>query len=306
MKKAAIDLGTNTCLLLIEGGDQKILTDQATVVRLGEGLDVQKIFSQAAMDRTLECLRRYLLILKKENILPHDVRCVATASARNSNNSKIFFEKIKNDLGLIFQTITGEQEAELTFLGALLPEMDSNSTLVLDIGGGSTEFVSSDGKISLNIGSVNLTERFLLSNPVTDKEFWSCQSFIDTEIDNVKIKLNKYLKGSKIFHLCGVAGTVTALGAWFLRLDYFQAEKIEGLALTVGDVHRMLEELKWRTIDERKQLPSVEEKRADVLLAGTLILWRTMEKLGFSKIYISTRGLRYGVLDSRGKLILNC
>lgn len=96
--------------------------------------------------------------------------------------------------------------------------------------------------------------------------------------------------------LCAVAGTATTLAAWFLGLEKFDASRIDGLVLSRGDLHRQVEDLKWRTLAERMELPGMEKGRADVLLAGALILWRMMELLGFDAVTISTRGLRYGVL----------
>jgi exopolyphosphatase/guanosine-5'-triphosphate,3'-diphosphate pyrophosphatase len=164
---------------------------------------------------------------------------------------------------------------------------------VIDIGGGSTEFRSLDRGLSLQMGSVRFTERFFKSNPVTDTEFWAARDAVDETLAGARAWRDSV---SPETELIGVAGTVVTLAKCQLALPTFDAAAIDGAELTRGDVHRLVEELKWRTIDERKALPGVESGRADVLLAGALILWRSMEVLGFPRLRVSTRGLRYGVL----------
>ncbi len=304
MRRASIDLGTNTCLLLAcedSGLDHpvasQILADLARVVRLGEGVDQKRLFQTQAMERVLIALTEYSEVLKGLGIQPGDAVCVATSQARDAKNSSEFFDKIRSELGFSFQTLSGDEEARLTFLGALLPSMDPASSVVLDIGGGSTEVISTQGAESLDLGSVRFTERFFCSDraiPVSDAEFWACQDAIDQALAGFQELRQRLPKNAP---LVGVAGTVTTLAAWFLDLKKFDARKVDGLVLTRGDVHRMVEELKWRTSEERRALPCMEPLRADVILAGALILWRTMELLDFSQITVSTRGLRYGALS---------
>ena len=148
------------------------------------------------------------------------------------------------------------------------------------------------GGESLDVGSVRFTERYLKSDPVTDDEFWSAQRAADQEIEKLLTWRTQY----KTPKLLAVAGTATTLAQYFLESPQFNAEKIDGTILSRGDIHRMVEELKWRTVSERKKLPGIDEGRADVLLAGALILWRAMEILQFPDCLVSTRGLRFGIL----------
>jgi exopolyphosphatase/guanosine-5'-triphosphate,3'-diphosphate pyrophosphatase len=171
--------------------------------------------------------------------------------------------------------------------------MDPQASAIIDIGGGSTELIAASGGQSVDIGSDRFTERFLKSDPLTDAEFWACQEAIDIELEKLKTWRTR-LRGQ--VDLVGVAGTVTTLAQWHLGMHRFEREKIDGAELTRGDVHRMVEELKWRTCRERLDLPGVTEGRADVLLAGALILWRAMEVFSFAELRVSTRGLRYGAL----------
>ena len=297
MRKAAIDLGTNTALLLVadveDGAVRATLHDQSMMVRLGQEVDRTHRLHPDAVARTLACLRGYAAKATAMGVKPSDVVCVATATARDAENGAEFFAQVSRETGLVFRTISGEEEAKSMFLGGLLPGMDPERSAVIDIGGGSTEFRSIDRGLSLRLGSVRFTERYLKSNPATDAEFWAAQDAVDEALREARAWRDSIPRETE---LVGVAGTVVTLAQWQLGLGAFDASGIDGSILTRGDVHRLVEELKWRTIEERKTLPGIEPGRADVLLAGALILWRAMENLEFPRLRASTRGLRYGVL----------
>ena len=306
MIRASLDLGTNTCLLLLTEWDKeqkkirKVVGDFSTIVRLGQGVDQNHRLQPEAMSRTLKCLKEYATRVQAAGASPEEAICVATSQARDAKNSSDFFSEVRKETGFSFRIISGEEEARYTFLGALLPGMDPRHSHVIDIGGGSTEIISLDEGESVDIGSVRFTERFFKSDPVTpvtDEEFWACQDAIDQALQKF-IPWRKRIQHSD--RLVGVAGTVTTLAAWHLGLTAFDSQKVDSVVLSRGDVHRMVEELKWRTVTERKQLQGMEPGRADVILAGALILWRALEVLEFSEVQVSTRGLRYGVLLSAG------
>jgi exopolyphosphatase/guanosine-5'-triphosphate,3'-diphosphate pyrophosphatase len=306
--KASIDLGTNTCLLLIAECDPakssviRIVSDHSTVVRLGEGVDQARALQPQAMERTLSCLKSYAGIVRQQGLKCEAAICVATSSSRDSKNGQAFFDRVEKETGFRFRVISGEEEAQYTFQGALLPGLSVGETAVIDIGGGSTEFITLGPGISLDIGSVRFTERFFKNDrntPVTDEEFWACQDAIDNALS---VAAEWRETNPQIKDLVAVAGTATTLAAWHLELRTFDAARLDACRLTRGDVHRMVEELKWRSVEERALLPGISKGREDVLLAGALILWRAMEVLNFSEIQISTRGLRFGImgLDLRG------
>jgi exopolyphosphatase/guanosine-5'-triphosphate,3'-diphosphate pyrophosphatase len=295
---SSIDLGTNTCLLLIaeldlEGRVSRVREDHARVVRLGQGVDREKKLLDQAISRTLACLREYSTYVRAQGLDPAQTIAVATSQARDAQNGAQFFSRVEKETGFKFRTLSGDEEARETFEGALLPDMDPGRVAVIDIGGGSTELMAQSGGQSLDLGSVRFTERYLKSDPVTDSEFWACEAEIDRMLAALKPWRQKL---SQQTELVAVAGTATTLATWFLGLSEFDASKVDGVTLTRGDLHRMVEELKWRSVEERKALTGVEAGRADVLLAGAMILWRAHEVLGFTACRISTRGLRYGVL----------
>jgi exopolyphosphatase/guanosine-5'-triphosphate,3'-diphosphate pyrophosphatase len=297
MRKASIDLGTNTALLLVAdvdgGAVRTVLHDQSTMVRLGQGVDQTRRLHPDAVARTMACMRGYAAKVAGLGIKPSDVICVATATARDADNGAEFFSSITRETGLVFRTISGDEEAKSMFLGGILPGMDPGGSAVIDIGGGSTEFRSIDRGLSLQMGSVRFTERFLKSNPVTDTEFWAARAAIDRAFEEARSWRDAISANTE---LVGVAGTVVTLAQVQLGLPNYDASVIDGTELTRGDIHRLVEELKWRSVDERKTLPGMEPGRADVVLAGALILWRAMETLSFPRLRVSTRGLRYGVI----------
>jgi exopolyphosphatase/guanosine-5'-triphosphate,3'-diphosphate pyrophosphatase len=304
--RASLDLGTNTCLMLVvsgvagngagKGGFAEVVSDHSTVVRLGQDVDRTRKLHPEAVERTLACLRDYASVLRAAGGEPSEAVAVSTATARDASNGAEFFARVEKETGFRFKVISGDDEARFTFLGALLPGMEAASSAVIDIGGGSTELITEGGQgKSLDLGSVRFTERYLKSDPVTDPEFWACQDAIDAMFETMRPWRAGLAADTR---LVAVAGTATTLAAWQLGLERFEARAIDEVTLTRGDVHRMVEELKWRSVAERCGLAGMEQKRADVILAGALILWRAMEVLGFAEARISTRGLRYGVLAS--------
>lgn len=297
MIRASIDLGTNTCLVLIaewnsaENQVTQVHYDHCEIVRLGEGVDQEGKLLPEPQARTLECLRNYKKQVEHWGVSPEDVICVATSQARDASNGEAFFESVQNETGFFFKTLSGQEEAQATFIGAMVPPLVSRDSVVIDIGGGSTEFMSEYAGQSFDMGGVRFTERYLRSDPVTESEFLECQKAIDQQVEI----LGKSFSRKK---LVAVAGTPTTLAQWALGIDEFQPEKIDGQVLTVSQLAQQVEELRKRTIKERTTLPGVSPKRADILLAGAMILWRACVVLGFSQCVVSTRGLRYGVLHS--------
>ncbi len=305
MKKASIDLGTNTCLLLVkeEGSSETILHDESNIVRLGQGVDQNKELHPEAMERARACIQKYVQVASSFGVKPNEIQAVGTASSRDANNSAAFYAGIEKDFGVRFRILSGDEEAKATFLGAALPGFNAKQMVVMDIGGGSTELVAMPdgagifGK-SLNIGAVRMTERFLKSDPPTDDEFWKCEAAIDEMLQSMRPwreALSKQISGEP--KLVAVAGTAVTLAMIQMGIPGFDRNQIDGLRITRGDAHRLVEEFKWRSVKEREVMPGMEPKRADVILAGAMIFWRVMEQLSFNEAIVSTRGLRYGIFQ---------
>jgi exopolyphosphatase/guanosine-5'-triphosphate,3'-diphosphate pyrophosphatase len=297
MLRASIDLGTNTCLLLLaevgSGQVTKVLGDFVRIIRLGEGVDLNKCLQPEAMKRTISCLSEYKDIICNVGLSPEEAVCVATSQARDAKNGKEFLARIETMIGFRFLILSGKEEAYYTFHGSLLPGMDASCYTVVDLGGGSTEFVAERSGHSVDLGSVRFTERYLKSDPVTEDEFRCCQEKIDSELEGLKKWRDSFPDDLRMLT---VAGTATTLASWRLKQNVFNANEIEKVQLTRKDLHWMVEELKCQTVAERREQVGIEPERADVLLAGAMILWRIMEKLNFSNCRVSSRGLRYGIL----------
>jgi exopolyphosphatase / guanosine-5'-triphosphate,3'-diphosphate pyrophosphatase len=298
VKKASIDLGTNTCLLLIgEVRPEGVfpIDEYAEVIGLGRGVDHTGMLADDAMARAIDCLTKYKSRLVPYGIRPEDVFCVGTAQARDAKNAGDFFSRVERELGFRFRTLTPDEEARATFQGALLPGASVADAVVIDIGGGSTEIASHSEGVSLQIGAVRFTERFFGKGlPVTDNEFWSCRDAIDGALTAAFPSATLNISGPGSWF--AVAGTATSLAQWYLESPEFNREAIESVELTRGDLHRMVEDLKWRNFEETSQIAGIGKKRADVILAGSMILWRTAEYFKVPTVRVSTRGLRYGIL----------
>jgi exopolyphosphatase/guanosine-5'-triphosphate,3'-diphosphate pyrophosphatase len=244
--RAAIDLGTNTALLLIieisSSGEEEVVEDRSTVVRLGKGVDQTKLLDPEAMERTLECLKGYSETVKARGLHPSEVVAVTTATARDAKNGSEFFQQVLAETGFRFRTLTGEEEARASFLGGLLPGMNVEESVVFDLGGGSLEFQTANAAgVSLQLGSVRFTERFLKSDPVTDAEFWACREAVEETLAPIVERFRANEKSRS--QLVGVAGTVVTLGSIHLGLKKFDRAALDGLTLTRGDLHRLVEEL---------------------------------------------------------------
>lgn len=299
--RAGIDIGTNTILLLVaevEGAEIRVLEDHVRVVRLGQGVDKNRAFHPDALDRARVCFAEYRDILKKYP--GADVRAVATSGSRDAQNSAEFFREVEERYGIRVRVISGEEEALLSFRGAL-PEgsADPRTMAVLDIGGGSTEIVGllpgANGTLfrhSFDIGCVRLSERFLKSDPATREEVAALEKFIAAELA-AKDGVLAELKGK---NLVGVAGTVTYLASSYLGLTKFDVERVQGTYLSVEAIISLIDRFRPLSSAERLGLGGMDKGRADVILAGAYILRAVLEKTGLPGVHASVRGLRYGAV----------
>ncbi len=301
-KLASIDVGTNSVLLLIAEIDPqgKItpLHDEARITRLGEGFGKDKILKPEAMERTFEVLKRYVDLARSYKV--SEIRAVGTSALRDAENREVFLNRVKSELGLSIEVISGEREAWLTYRACVLafPKL-TGKTLMLDIGGGSTEFIFGDREhleqmVSLNIGSVRATEMFLHSDPIGEEEFQSLHHYLQ---DKIRPVLNPYKKN--LSHLIGVAGTVTTLAAMDLEMIPYNPSIIHGFRLTRGRLDQLLDKMKKMTLVERKKLPGLDPGRADVIVAGGLILKVVLEETELEEVIVSDWGIRHGLLESK-------
>lgn len=303
MLRAGIDIGTNTILLLIaeveDGRVKRVLEDHVRVVRLGQAVDKNRVFHPEAMERARACFRDYAAALKKYPGI--DIQAVATSGSRDAKNSAEFFEEIRRECGIAIRVISGEEEARMSFVGALSGETrPSESLAVIDIGGGSTEIVGLKPgseelfRFSFDMGCVRLNERFLPSDPPEASQIQKLRAFVKEELSKQK----GILEGLRGKELVGVAGTATYLASSALGLEKFDVEKVHGAELTLEGVVALGERFARMTAAERLGIGGMDKGRADVIVAGALILEETMKAAGFKKLTASVRGLRYGAVLS--------
>jgi exopolyphosphatase/guanosine-5'-triphosphate,3'-diphosphate pyrophosphatase len=310
-KVAAIDIGTNSVLLVIaaaEATGPRPLLERATITRMGEGVDKTRRLAPAAIERNLACLRAYAEDLRAHGSPRLDV--VGTSALRDAEGADAFLDEAERILGVRPRVIAGEEEARLTFRGALSGLDLSGKLLVFDVGGGSTELIlghaptahtrtpavaTPESRVSLNIGSVRLFERHVYTDPPAPSELASIEAQIAAELASAA-PLSRLAAGEAIT-LVGVAGTVTTLKALELGLARYDASLVHGAALTLSTVEMLCEKLAALTLQERKQLPGLEPKRADVIVAGALIVRDLLRRAGASQIVVSDRGVRFGLLE---------
>jgi exopolyphosphatase/guanosine-5'-triphosphate,3'-diphosphate pyrophosphatase len=234
---------------------------------------------------------------------------VGTSALRDAQNSAEVQARIQTELGLVVRVISGEEEAAYSFLavrsGLHLP---GREVLVIDIGGGSTEFIRGNDAgvlqaVSLNLGSVRLTEQFLHSDPVRGEECEKMIRVIDQELAGL---VNQWQTHNSALTLVGIAGTFTTLAAVEKKLLRYSHSEVHGRALTVAEVRRQVELFRSRTIAARKAIPGLEPKRADVILAGACLIERIMTLIDAEQVVVSDQGVRYGLLHERLRQRKNC
>jgi exopolyphosphatase / guanosine-5'-triphosphate,3'-diphosphate pyrophosphatase len=310
-RHAFIDIGTNTILCLIadlgDGGDFCVVEDLAEIPRLGEGVDRTGRISSAGEQRSLEVLRHYLARCKALNV--QGVIAVATSALRDAENSAQVRTRFRERLGLDARVISGEEEAAYSFLAVRRGlDLAGRELLVIDIGGGSTEFIRGNEAgvlraVSLNLGSVRLTEQFFHSDPVRTEQCEKMIRVIDQELAPL---LNSWLTSGSALTLVGIAGTFTTLAAVEKKLLRYSHSEVHGSTLTLSEVRRQADLFRRKTIAERKAIPGLEPKRADVILAGACLIERIMTSIQAEQLIVSDQGVRYGLLHERLLQRKNC
>lgn len=285
---AAIDCGTNSIRLLIadisRSNGTTTLTDvvrEMRVVRLGEGVDATGELAPAALERTFSATADYAQLVRDHGV--ESVRFVATSASRDARNRDVFVDGIRNLLGVEPEVISGDEEAALSFAGAssVLPILDGHQVLVVDLGGGSTEFVLGTAQgvtaaKSVDIGCVRLTERHLRNDPPTAEQIAAAEADVDAAI----ARAAQDVPLEQATAVVGVAGSITTITAHALRLPEYEPDTIHGTELPIDAVRAASTELLEMVRSERAGLPYMHPGRVDVIGAGGLVWRRILERLG--------------------------
>ncbi len=305
MRTASIDIGTNTVRLLIcansPGNKPKKLYIDRVITRLGEGFSQNRHFiAQSATDRTISALNKFSEIIKEYQATK--IRAVATSVVRESENGPEFVRKAQYETGIKIDVISGKEEAELTVMGVLNSiKAKTREYLIFDIGGGSTEYVYTlNSRIlnqkSIRMGVVHLTEEFLTSDIESPDEI----AKLSLIIENI---LHKELQDFKIADksepfLIGTAGTPTTLAAMQLRLTKYNPELINNHILTRAWISETLDQLIKIPIKDRANIPGLEKGREDLIITGSLILLKTMDRFSANELIVSDGGVLEGIAHS--------
>jgi exopolyphosphatase/guanosine-5'-triphosphate,3'-diphosphate pyrophosphatase len=297
MRVAAIDCGTNSIRLLIadvESNKLREVVRDMEIVRLGQGVDQTGEFHPDAIKRTLAAVDKFAAEIAKRGV--QKIRFCATSATRDATNRALFIDGVRERLGIEVEVITGVEEAELSFIGAI-QELNPNSGpfLVVDIGGGSTEFVFGNSKVesakSVNIGCVRMSERHFKNDPPTDGQIESATADIQQAIAIAGAEVP--ITQAKT--LVAVAGTATTVAAAALDLDIYDRHSIHLSRISATKVHEVSEMFKKMDRNERMKLGYMHPGRLDVITAGSLVLSEVMKVTRASEFIASETDILDGI-----------
>ena len=282
MRAGVVDLGTNSTRLLVadvEDGRVEEIARRTEITRLGEGVDERRKLLPLPIARVRNVLTEYRREL--ERLGAERVLTIATSAVRDAENGEAFLGEIEWSYGFATRLLSGDEEAELTLRGVATGEPVGEETLVLDVGGGSTELITTAERVSLDVGSVRLTERHLHSDPPTAAELGAAAQ-----------EVRDLLPPIEPSGAIGVAGTVTTLAA--LELGGYDQQRVHGYRLSSEAVERQLERLASLPLAERRELPGLEPERAPVILGGAVIVREVLDRYGLDGLEASERDLLHG------------
>jgi exopolyphosphatase/guanosine-5'-triphosphate,3'-diphosphate pyrophosphatase len=305
-RSAFIDIGTNSILCLIaeirDTSRFRILDDLAEITRLGEGVDRTGRISPEGERRSFEALERYGDRCKSLGV--EEIIAVGTSALRDAKNSAAVRARFHEKLGIDVRVISGREEAGYSFLAVQRGlSLVGKELLVIDIGGGSTELIRGNDSgvlqaISINLGSVRLTERYLHSDPVRSEEVLQLTEGIERELFSLP---ERGMRANVPVTLVGIAGTLTTLAAMEKKLRRYSHSQVHGSILGLDEVRRQILLLQQKTVAERKRMVGLEPKRADVIFAGACLLERIMAFWHSHRVIVSDQGVRYGLLHEAAR-----
>ncbi len=302
MRVAAIDCGTNSIRLLIadvDGNNFREVTRDMELVRLGQGVDKTGHFNPDAISRTLKAVEKFADEIAKRGV--NKIRFCATSATRDATNRELFIDGVRERLGVTPEVISGDEEARLSFLGATKELPDSLAPfLVIDIGGGSTEFVlglrSVDAAKSVNIGCVRMSERHFANDPATKEEIEAARKDIQSAIHEAA----KLVDIRRAKSLIAVAGTATTVAAAALELTTYDRYAIHLSRISAEKTHRVSEMFLRMTRDERAALGFMHPGRVDVIGAGSLVLSEIVKATGADEFIASESDILDGMAWNLG------
>jgi exopolyphosphatase/guanosine-5'-triphosphate,3'-diphosphate pyrophosphatase len=298
---AAIDIGSNTILLLIgritAEGALEVVLDCGKTTRLGKGLQEEGKLDPVSVQTSIDCLQGFYFLCQKEGV--EEIAAVGTNALRLARDAEQFIQHVRQKCSISLRVIDEAEEAILSFLSVQKDPRMPRDAVVIDVGGGSTEYIFRHDKgpsypmrtISLPLGAVSLTEKYVNHDPPSSDEVTKLRHEIEKALLSIPITLAG--------ELVGVGGTVATLGSMHRGLDKFNQERIHGLQLTIDELTSWVKKLQEKNLARRKKIKGLPHERADIIFAGAMIILSSMERLGKETIYISCHGLRYGLFHQR-------
>ena len=304
---AAVDLGTNSTRVLVaragtetgSGVPLEALARRNTITRLGQGVDATGKLADEAVERTLNTLREYRTDLDEHGVAR--VRVAATSAARDAANRDEFFDAVEEIIGARPELLSGEEEGRMAFRGAT-GELDPNLApfLVVDIGGGSTEFILGsagdpaevEGVISVDVGCVRLTEKFLVHDPPQPEELTASISLVEAYLEDVRRELPGI---ANVKTLVGVAGTITTVAAVEIGLPAYDRDRTHHFRLSREAAEDVFRTMATESRADRTHNPGLEEARADVIVGGCCVLVAIMRRMGFDEMVVSEADILDGL-----------
>jgi exopolyphosphatase/guanosine-5'-triphosphate,3'-diphosphate pyrophosphatase len=304
VRHAVIDVGTNSVKLLVgevgSGGVQPLL-EQSEQTRLGRGFYETHLLLSEAIAHTAEAVAKFAKLAREHRAA--SIRVIATSAARDAVNRATLLQAIEKASDLKVEIISGEDEAQLVFRGvATAPELQGHKLLILDVGGGSTEFILGEGKHhqfrkSFDLGTVRLIEKLRPADPPGVEELKNCRNRLhELFIEQIGPAVQPALGDPATLTLVGTGGTTTILARTEKGLSGFNRHEIEGTIIGHERVVYWLERLWTLSLAERRQIVGIPGNRADIVTMGLAIYEGVMDYFGFRELFVSTRGLRFGAL----------
>jgi exopolyphosphatase/guanosine-5'-triphosphate,3'-diphosphate pyrophosphatase len=298
---AAVDCGTNSTRLLVVGSSGDVRAREMRITRLGQGVDATHHLQPEAMERTFEALREFRALMNAENV--RHARLVATSAVRDAANGDDFLLPAGKIIGVPAELLSGWEEGRLSYAGATAELVPGDGpVVVVDIGGGSTEIVTAAHgdvlSVSLDIGCVRLTERYLRADPPTAGEVADAVAAIGAELQRAAEVIPELRTLGVAARLVGLAGTVSTLASLQLGLEYYDRDRIHGAVLSRRSVARWTEILGAERVADRARRPGIPEGRRDVIFGGALVLDEVMEWLGADECIVSESDILDGLVMS--------
>ena len=306
IRRAVIDIGTNSIKLLVgevSNGTVRPVEEKSEQTRLGAGFYDDHVLQPIPIQRSAAAVARFVAMARDAGA--QSIRAVATSAARDAKNADELLDAVRRVASLRMEVISGEQEAEWVYLGVTSDrELHGRHLLILDVGGGSTEFILGDHghhsyRESFPLGSVRLLERFRPGDPPSPRELHACRGWLTAFLNqNIGSEMKRQFTDSARgpVTLVGTGGTTTLLARMTKQLTTFDRDLIDGTRLTLETLTHYVNDLWSRPLEDRKTIPGLPANRADVIIMGVAIYEAVLQHFQLPELYVSTRGLRFGAL----------